>query len=217
MQKISLTKNQQSIVDLNKGAHLVLAPPGTGKTELLAERIARASIRGFNQEEMICLTFTNRAAANMQERVERKIGVHKIFIGSLHSWCSQYLFKEKIIPQNVSLLDEEDALLIIDELKDGIYTDNIEGGLQDRGEIIKLNTFLKQKKLGFSDKVLLPPNLSQKAKMLYKELLALCDEYERIKKESLYIDKDDLLTISYSHLLKTQPLWTEVHRLFKND
>lgn len=201
---IKLTEEQQVIVELCKGEHLVLAPPGTGKTELLAERLSNAIKKGVRQENMICLTFTNRAAANMLERTAKKIGEHKIFIGNLHSWCSEYLRKNKIVPQNVSLLDEEDSLLIIDELKDEIYTDNIDGGLEDRGELIKLNTFLKQKELGFSDEILLPANLTDTAKMLYQEILVLCEKYEKIKKDSLFLDLDDLLTLSYCNILKNK-------------
>ena len=199
MPTINLTKEQQTIVDLNKGEHLVLAPPGTGKTELLTERLANAIKNGIKQEDMICLTFTNRAATNMLERVERKIGEQRIFIGNLHNWCNKYLNMEKIISQNMSLLDEEDSLLIIDELKEDL---KIEYKIKDRGEIIKLNTFTKQKKLGFNDNLLLPPNLTQEAKKFEKELSIICDEYEKIKNDSLYIDFDDLLTLSYDHISK---------------
>jgi DNA helicase-2/ATP-dependent DNA helicase PcrA len=211
---IALTEEQQFIVGLREGDHLVLAPPGTGKTELLAERLSNAAKSGVRQEDMICLTFTNRAAANMVERTGKKIGSHKIFIGNLHSWCSEYLRKNRIIPQNVSLLDEEDSLLIIDELKDElinelkdelkdkIYKGKTSDGIKDRGELIKLNSFIKQKKLGFSNEVLLPPKLSINAEIVYKELLELCEKYEKIKKSSLYLDLDDLLTLSYHHLLK---------------
>ncbi len=211
----------------------MLAPPGTGKTELLAERLANAANSGVNQKDMLCLTFTNRAAANMLERVERKIGKHKIFIGNLHSWCSLYLHKEQVISQNVSLLDEEDTLLIIDELKSELQIelkykienatlstiDELESKikaareLQDRGEIVKLNTFRKQKKIGFNDKILLEPSLSKNAKILDKELEILCNKYEIIKKDSFYIDFDDLLTLSYSHLLKNTSInipWIQI-------
>ena len=90
---MDLTKQQQVIVDLNKGQHLVLAPPGTGKTELLVQRLSQAIENGVDQHTMICLTFTNRAAKNMLDRVEREVGKHDVFIGNIHSFCNIFLRK----------------------------------------------------------------------------------------------------------------------------
>ncbi len=112
-----LTEEQQSIVNLNQGQHLVLAPPGTGKTELLAHGLMCANNNGVSQDTMICLTFTNRAAINMVERVKREIGEHSIFIGNIHSFCSEFLKKHEVIPQNATLLDEGDVALILEEIR----------------------------------------------------------------------------------------------------
>ena len=69
---ILFTKEQQKILAIQKGLHLVLAPPGSGKTELLAARVENAVNKGYQEQEIICLTFTNRAAKGMKERVESK-------------------------------------------------------------------------------------------------------------------------------------------------
>lgn len=53
---------QQSVIELTEGRHLVLAPPGCGKTAILAERISHALKSGVQLADMLCLTFTNRAA-----------------------------------------------------------------------------------------------------------------------------------------------------------
>ena len=87
---MNLTNQQQRIVNLETGQHLVLAPPGTGKTELLVQRLSYAIKRGIDQERMICLTFTNRAAKNMLDRVEKEVGEHSIFIGNIHSFCNTF-------------------------------------------------------------------------------------------------------------------------------
>ena len=236
--KIQFTPEQQAIIDLTFGEHLVLAPPGTGKTELLSERILNALNQGYNQNDLICLTFTNRAAANMVARISNKIGDNEIFIGNMHRWCSEFLYKNRIIPQNTILLDEEDVLLIIDEIKSelGIKSNH-------RAEFLKYNTYLKQKALGFPEEILLPSNLiemenvsiskaeyssanfryegslspTQKAqteeninKRQQEFKIALTkfvDEYEKIKVRSLYIDFDDLLTLSYDFLIKNRGIY----------
>jgi len=108
-----LSDEQQAIVDLDKGQHLVLAPPGTGKTEILVHRISRAIKSGIPQNNIACLTFTNRAATNMVDRIHAEIGDNDVFIGNIHSFCNQYLRENNLIPQITSLLDEEDQSQIL--------------------------------------------------------------------------------------------------------
>ena len=70
MQKMNLTDEQQKVVAISAGRHLVLAPPGSGKTEMLSQRIVRAVESGIAPARMLCATFTNRAAFEMRARVE---------------------------------------------------------------------------------------------------------------------------------------------------
>ncbi len=66
---MEFNKEQSEVIKSIFGAYLISAPVGTGKTTVLAERIARALDEGIKGEEMLCLTFTNRAADEMRERV----------------------------------------------------------------------------------------------------------------------------------------------------
>ena len=117
---IKLSNEQKKIVDLCEGQHLVLAPPGTGKTELLVHRLSNAINSGIPQEKIACLTFTNRAAANMIERIHQEIGNHEVFIGNIHSFCNRYIRSNNLISQIVSLIDEEDVYLIVSDIFSGI-------------------------------------------------------------------------------------------------
>ena len=65
---MNLTDEQQQVVAISAGRHLVLAPPGSGKTELLSQRIVRAAESGIDPARMLCATFTNRAAFEMRAR-----------------------------------------------------------------------------------------------------------------------------------------------------
>ena len=67
---MKLTDEQRRVVEIDAGSHLVLAPPGSGKTEILSQRILHAMRTGVNPERMLCATFTNRAAYEMRVRVE---------------------------------------------------------------------------------------------------------------------------------------------------
>ena len=73
MEKREYDERQREVIDAGEGYHLVLAPPGCGKTEVLAERILRAHQRGVAYGDMLCLTFTNRASRSMRERIEQMV------------------------------------------------------------------------------------------------------------------------------------------------
>ena len=60
---------QQKIINHIKGAILVLAPVGTGKTLVLSQRVVQTIKSGIPPEKILCLTFTNRATEEMSERL----------------------------------------------------------------------------------------------------------------------------------------------------
>ena len=64
--EMQFNAEQQRVIEATGGHHLVLAPPGCGKTAVLAERIVWAYQHGVPFSEMACLTFTNRAARSMK-------------------------------------------------------------------------------------------------------------------------------------------------------
>lgn len=102
--------SQQKILDLKCGKHLVLAPPGCGKTQILAERISLALAEGVKPEDMLCLTFTNRAARGMRERINERVGekeTENVFVGNVHRFCSRFLFANGIVPAESAIIDDD--------------------------------------------------------------------------------------------------------------
>lgn len=108
-------EKQREVIAAQEGYHLVLAPPGCGKTEVLAERIMQAHRQGVDYGDMLCLTFTNRASRGMRERIEQMAGgrVNDLFVGNIHKFCSQFLFDNEVLPMETSILDEDDGISII--------------------------------------------------------------------------------------------------------
>ena len=107
---------QQEVIDAVGGFHLVLAPPGCGKTEILTERIRRAHDRGVNLTDMLCLTFTNRAARGMDDRMLEKLGAegkNDVYVGNVHRFCSRFLFDNALVASESSVVDEDDAISIL--------------------------------------------------------------------------------------------------------
>ena len=108
--------SQQKAIEASGGHHLVLAPPGCGKTDILARRIAWAHSQGVAYGDMICLTFTNRAARGMQERVCSLSGEPvpgDLFVGNVHRLCAQYLFENGVLPRHSAVIDEGDVDSIV--------------------------------------------------------------------------------------------------------
>ena len=94
MVSIIITPEQQKIINLTEGKHIVSAPAGSGKTEMLSLRVMRALENGVKPKDMICLTFTNKAAMHMKT----KIGdLDDLFVGNIHAFGSQFLWESQII------------------------------------------------------------------------------------------------------------------------
>jgi len=90
MPKINLSPTQESIRDLDQGAFLVLASAGSGKTRVLTERIKRLS--ELIDGKILAITFTNKAAAEIRERLGTSEKINKnVFVGTFHSFCQSIL------------------------------------------------------------------------------------------------------------------------------
>ena len=87
----SLTQRQQEAASIIDGAVLVLAGPGSGKTRVITHRIAHLIANGIEPWRILALTFTNKAAQQMHERVEQLLeGVHhgRPRVCTFHSFCA---------------------------------------------------------------------------------------------------------------------------------
>lgn len=107
---------QKKVITLDNGCHLVLAPPGCGKTDILAERVVRALSCGVSPDDMLCLTFTNRAARGMRSRILERLqtsGEMNLFVGNVHRFCSHYLFDNHVVARDTTVIDEQESLSIM--------------------------------------------------------------------------------------------------------
>ncbi len=185
-----LSEEQVRILNLSEGKHLVLAPPGTGKTELIAQRVLKAvTVDKFPESEIICLTFTNRAARNMLDRVKQRVPNSKVFISNIHGFGTQFLTKNQLIPLASSFIDDADAEEILKEASASL-------GISSP----KYETFCKKALINKVNNNL-APFLNRSEKHIEEYYLKLIVRYEKIKKESLLYDYDDILVLTLKHLI----------------
>ena len=90
--KIRLSETQRQVVEFGDGPLLVVAGPGTGKTRVLTERVRRLLAIQKEHFRVLALTFTNKAAREMEERLDDlgELGT-RTFIGTLHGFCLDML------------------------------------------------------------------------------------------------------------------------------
>ncbi|MDW7710453.1 MAG: ATP-dependent helicase [Deferrisomatales bacterium] len=116
-----LNENQRKAVEWPEGPLLVLAGPGSGKTLVLTLRVARL-LQENDNAAVLALTFTNKAAAEMRERVDRLLGQH----GDRAQVCTFHAFATDVLRQHGShlgiqpdfslLTQEEDRVALVEEI-----------------------------------------------------------------------------------------------------
>ena len=182
-----LNNEQKKAATFKDGPCLVIAGAGSGKTKVLTTRIANLIENGVKPYNILAITFTNKAAGEMRERVNNIINAHDAFIGTFHS------FGLKIIRENSALFNLTSAFTLIDA--------------EDQTSIIKKI----MKDINITDKMISPAFIKSKISFIKNNMLSDSEianflisenekiavkiyyEYEKILKRNNTLDFDDLL------------------------
>ena len=110
-----LNPAQHDAVTHPEGPVLVIAGAGSGKTRVLTHRIAWLIGEGVSPFEILAITFTNKAADEMKQRVARLVGpvAHKMWVSTFHSACVRILRRDGArlgYPSNFTIYDQADAV-----------------------------------------------------------------------------------------------------------
>ena len=135
----NLNKEQLEAAKTTQGALLILAGAGSGKTKVLTSRIAYMIQNGAIAGKILAVTFTNKAAKEMKERLSKILGeniVKYMWVGTFHSICGRILRQDienysfqsgKKLDKNFTIYDETDSVAVIKQaikklnLDDKIY------------------------------------------------------------------------------------------------
>lgn len=195
----SLNEMQGLAVTYDGGPLLVLAGAGSGKTRVLTYRVAYFIAEGVvKPENILLLTFTNKAAGEMKERVKNLIGTTPGFAGTFHSFCARLLRidgKNIGIPPNFLIYDEGDQKDLIKQI---VREMNLKEESYQPGAILHDISDAKNQMLS-------PTQYAEFANSEWNEVVfKVYTTYEKLLHEMGALDFDDLL-IDTVKLLKETP------------
>ena len=212
-------KEQEEVIRAAGGYHLVLAPPGCGKTAVLAERIVWAHDQlGVPYSDMACLTFTNRAARGMRERIlarnAEKGGledndIDSLFVGNVHRFCSRFLFEQNVVAETAAIIDNDMSISIIadflgeDELKILAEAKH----RQRYSQVINLQHLLYQCAKGYPGRLMvhreaLPANILKELCVAFGLSYSLASTVELYKHADFYRDQHAMLSSNAAWILE---------------
>ena len=185
----NLNKEQIEAVKTIDGPVLVMAGAGSGKTKVLTTRIAYLIEEGIPSYNILAITFTNKAAAEMRDRVSNIIGDVSSFIGTFHSLGVRIIRENHDIlglPNNFTIIDSDDTNTIIKKL---LKEMNLDSKQYSPSYVRNRISFIKNQMLtdGELDRLFNTP--------MDKVVVEVYHRYNNKLKTSASVDFDDLLLL----------------------
>ena len=184
-----LNIEQRNAVEELEGPSMIIAGAGSGKTRVLTYKIANLIESGVSPFEILALTFTNKAANEMKERIVSLVSANaeKVWMGTFHSISARLLrFEaEKIgYTRNYSIYDTVDSANIIKQV---MQDNNISTEKMNPKGIQSSISYLK-------NKLILPSEYSDIAKTHYEKIIEkIYPQYQNSLLKNNAMDFDDLL------------------------
>lgn len=191
-----LNKAQQEAVVTTEGPALIIAGAGSGKTRVLTYRISHLLKQGARPSSILALTFTNKAAKEMKERIAAVVGENTaryLWMGTFHSIFARMLRTEHEVigfPSNFTIFDSSDSKSLIKtiikgfQLDDKVYKPNTVASRisMAKNNLLTPSAYAENSEIRLADKAMRMPAVSE----IYKEYVKRC-------RLSGAMDFDDLL------------------------
>ena len=205
----TLNDEQKKAVMHMAGPCLVLAGAGSGKTRVLTTRIAYLIARGIPSYNILAITFTNKAAKEMKERVEALVPGNYAFLGTFHSLGVRILrenSKECGLESNFTILDSDDVLSLIKRIMKNKEIDSKEiSPSYVRNRI----SFIKNENLSTREIDNLFNTVPE------KKVLEIYQTYQELIHKNNSVDFDDLLVLPVELFKKYPEILDKYQEKFK--
>ncbi|MFC2133781.1 ATP-dependent helicase [Bacteroidota bacterium] len=185
-----LNDDQIKAVEFNTHPHMIVAGAGSGKTKVLTHKIAYIIDQGFEPSSILALTFTNKAAKEMKDRIKKLIGKKSddLWMGTFHSIFGRILRTESNklnYKPNFSIYDREDSVSLVNNIMQALN--------------ISLDSFTAssiQHKISYLQNQMVSPqeyhdNMAQTAQD--RKIATIFSEYKKRLFDNNSMDFDDLL------------------------
>ncbi|MCC7430664.1 UvrD-helicase domain-containing protein [bacterium] len=184
-------KQQEAVINFN-GPSLILSGAGSGKTRVLTYRIAFMIEKGVRPWNILSVTFTNKAAKEMVERLERLIGANgrDVWAGTFHSTFAKILRRDAHLlgyDRNFNIYDSDDSKTIIKS----IITNDL------KGDTKMLNPNIVRSKISGAKNKLVSPSVfaSQAGNFFEREVAEVYNVYQKRLRQNNAMDFDDLILV----------------------
>ena len=205
----SLNPAQRRAVEAKSGPILVLAGPGSGKTRVLTHRIAYLiDTLGVDPFHILAVTFTNRAARELKERLEALLGAgraHALAVGTFHSLCARFLRRDIIQlgrGRDFVIYDSDDQLRLMRRVLNELKLD--EKRHNPRTILARISSA--------KNELVSPAEFARINRSPLDELVTRCyPRYQELLREANALDFDDLL-VEMVHLFTQHPELLELYQ-----
>ncbi len=194
-----LTDSQRQAVTHINGPLIVIAGPGSGKTRVITRRIAFLLHSGIHPWNILAITFTNKAAAEMRERVDSLVTKKGVWVSTFHSFCARILrqFAERIgYTRDFTIYDSDDSRSAVSRVMKQLELPS------DRFKPAAVRDAISSAKSRFQS----PEDIAAQAEdtddFFLSTVAAAYAAYTRVLKDANAMDFDDLL-IEALGLLRT--------------
>ncbi len=207
-----LNEQQQAAVKFNTAPNMIVAGAGSGKTRVLTYKIAYLLADGFDPSSILALTFTNKAAKEMKDRIVQLVGkkAEKMWMGTFHSIFARILRVEakKIgYEKNFSIYDREDSVSLVNSCLQAL---NI--------NLDSMNASAVQHKISYLKNQMISPEEFSKhiaSNLIEKKIAEIYLEYNKRLKENNSMDFDDLLLKPIELFNNHQRILSKYRGMFK--
>ncbi len=207
-----LNPMQRKAVEYLSGPLLVMAGAGSGKTKVLTCRIANLLEHGIAPYRILAITFTNKAAAEMRERVDRLVGnkAKDIWLSTFHSFCARFLRYENESLQgynkNFVIYDAADSKSVIKQcLKDMDLDEKQYPPNQIQATISDAK-----------NQMILPDVFTQTADNFHRRKVAeIYTDYQKRLRQNNALDFDDLLLLAVRLLQENEEICEKYQKRFQ--